>query len=58
MLGVFQPRPSADELVSPRVVPLTAIWATVAALTVLVGLLGSRSLLTRPPLPVLREAPE
>ena len=51
--------PNVFELAyAPRVVPLTAIWATVAALTVLVGLLGSRSLLTRPPLPVLREAPE
>jgi putative ABC transport system permease protein len=38
--------------------PLSAIWAAVVALTVLVGLLGSRDLLTRPPLPVLREAPE
>jgi hypothetical protein len=28
------------------------------ALTVLVGLLGSRDLLNRAPLPVLREAPE
>jgi hypothetical protein len=38
--------------------PLTGIWAAVAGLTVLVGLLGSRSLLMNPPLPVLREAPE
>jgi putative ABC transport system permease protein len=38
--------------------PLLAIWAAVAGLTVVVGLAGSRSLLTRPPLAVLREAPE
>lgn len=38
--------------------PLLAIWATVAGLTVVVGLAGSRSLLVRPPLAVLREAPE
>ena len=51
--------PNVFELAyAPRVLPLTAIWAAVAALTVLVGLLGSRSLLTKPPLPVLREAPE
>ncbi len=43
---------------APRVLPLAAIWAAVAGLTVLVGLFGSRSLLTKPPLPVLREAPE
>ena len=35
-----------------------AIWLSVTALTVVVGLLGSRGLLGRPPLPVLREAPE
>ena len=39
-------------------VPLLTIWAAVAGLTVIVGLAGSRSLLTRPPLAVLREAPE
>jgi putative ABC transport system permease protein len=51
--------PNVFELAyAPRVVPLTAIWAGVAALTVLVGLLGSRSLLTKPPIPVLREAAE
>ncbi|HSW28183.1 MAG TPA: FtsX-like permease family protein [Longimicrobiales bacterium] len=38
--------------------PLLAIWAAVTGMTVAVGLLGSRSLLTRPPLPVLRETPE
>ena len=43
---------------APRVLPLIGIWVAVAGLTVLVGLLGSRSLLTKPPLPVLREAPE
>jgi putative ABC transport system permease protein len=37
---------------------LGAIWLAVVMLTVIVGLLGSRELLTRPPLPVLREAPE
>lgn len=34
------------------------IWVVVVALTVVTGLLGSRDLLRRPPLPVLREAPE
>lgn len=34
------------------------IWSAVVGLTVVVGLLGSRDLLARPPLPVLREAPE
>ena len=43
---------------SPRFVPLAAIWITVAGLTVVVGLVGSRKLLTRAPLPILREAPE
>jgi putative ABC transport system permease protein len=38
--------------------PLLGIWAGVAGLTVVVGLVGSRSLLVRPPLAVLREAPE
>jgi len=37
---------------------LALIWAVVVALTVVVGLLGSRDLLNRAPLPVLREAPE
>lgn len=35
-----------------------AIWLAVSGLTVVVGLLGSRGLLRRPPLPVLREAAE
>jgi putative ABC transport system permease protein len=35
-----------------------AIWAVVVSLTVVTGLLGSRELLRRPPLAVLREAPE
>jgi len=43
---------------APRTVPLLLIWVTVVALTVVVGLLSSRDLLRRPPLPVLREAPE
>ena len=34
------------------------IWLVVVSLTVLTGLVGSRDLLRRPPLPVLREAPE
>lgn len=34
------------------------IWGIVVAMTVCVGLLGSRDLLNRPPLPILREAPE
>jgi putative ABC transport system permease protein len=40
------------------VLQIGAIWATIVGLTVVVGLLGSRELLTRAPLPVLREAPE
>jgi putative ABC transport system permease protein len=43
---------------TPRIVPLVAIWIAVVGLTVVVGLLSSRELLRRPPLPVLREAPE
>ncbi len=43
---------------SPRLGALATIWVTVAGLTVVVGLLGSRNLLRRPPLPILREAPE
>lgn len=42
----------------PHIEPLLTIWVAVAGLTVLVGLLGSRKLLSRPPLAVLREAPE
>jgi putative ABC transport system permease protein len=38
--------------------PLAVIWVVVVAMTVVVGLLGSRGLLRRAPLPVLREAPE
>jgi len=38
--------------------PMVGIWAVVVALTVVTGLLGSRDLLRRPPLPVLREASE
>jgi putative ABC transport system permease protein len=41
-----------------RLGALAAIWLAVVVLTVLVGLLGSRELLARAPLPVLREAPE
>lgn len=39
-------------------VPLGAVLATVVLLTVGVGLLGSRGILRRPPLPILREAVE
>jgi putative ABC transport system permease protein len=41
-----------------RLGSIAAIWMAVVGLTVLVGLLGSRDLLRRPPLPVLRDAPE
>jgi len=43
---------------APRVGALLVIWASVVVLTVCVGLLSSRDLMRRPPLPVLREAPE
>lgn len=36
--------------------PIAAIWLVVVLLTIVTGLLGSRDLLRRPPLPVLREA--
>jgi putative ABC transport system permease protein len=41
-----------------RLGSVAAIWVAVVALTVVTGLLGSRDLLRRPPLPILREAPE
>ena len=41
-----------------RLAPMAVIWVVVVALTVVTGLAGSRELLRRPPLPVLREAPE
>jgi len=41
-----------------RIGSLAAIWLVVVTMTVVTGLLGSRELLRRPPLPVLREAPE
>jgi len=41
-----------------RLGSISAIWVAVVLLTVIVGLLGSRDLLNRPPLPILREAPE
>lgn len=41
-----------------RWTPMLAIWLLVVFVTVVTGLLGSRDLLRRPPLPVLREAPE
>lgn len=43
---------------SLRLGPIIAIWLLVVVITVATGLLGSRDLLRRPPLPVLREAPE
>jgi len=43
---------------APRLGALVLIWIVVLALTVVVGMLGSRDLLRRAPLPVLREAPE
>lgn len=43
---------------SLRLLPVLAIWGIVVLLTVITGLAGSRDLLRRPPLPVLREAPE
>ncbi len=47
-----------DVSYTPRFASLGLIWLSVAGLTVVVGLLGSRELLRRPPLPILREAPE
>lgn len=41
-----------------RIGSAVAIWVVVVALTVVTGLLGSRDLLRKPPLPVLREATE
>jgi putative ABC transport system permease protein len=38
--------------------PMLLIWGAVAGLTLVVGLAGSRGLLRRPPLAVLREVPE
>jgi putative ABC transport system permease protein len=43
---------------APRTGPLALIWIAIVGLTVVVGLASSRDLLRRPPLPVLREAPE
>jgi putative ABC transport system permease protein len=40
----------------PGVGTLTLVWGVVSTLTVIVGMAGSRGLLGRPPLPVLREA--
>ena len=40
----------------PGLGTLTLVWAVVAGLTIMVGLTGSSALLSRPPLPVLREA--
>jgi len=42
----------------PGLASLGLVWGTVTALTVVVGLLGSGGVLSRPPLPVLREASE
>ena len=38
-------------------VPLLLLWSTVVALTVVVGLLGSRSVLARTPLYAIRDTP-
>ena len=43
---------------APQLGALFAIWLVVMTLTVVVGLAGSRDLLIRAPLPILREAPE
>jgi putative ABC transport system permease protein len=43
---------------TPRTGSLALIWVAIVSLTVVVGLASSRDLLRRPPLPVLREAPE
>lgn len=45
-----------DVLYVPSFGMLGLVWAGVTGLTVLVGLAGTRKLLDRPPLPVLREA--
>ncbi|MBW3534357.1 MAG: FtsX-like permease family protein [Gemmatimonadetes bacterium] len=42
----------------PALGPVVLVWLGMAALTVAVGLFSSRGLLSRPPLPVLREAGE
>ena len=41
-----------------RMSSLGVIWVIVVSMTLVTGLVGSRDLLRRPPLPVLREAPE
>lgn len=43
---------------TPHLGPMFVIWAVVAGLTIMVGLVGSRGVLGRPPLAVLREVPE
>ena len=43
---------------SLKFAPVLVIWVVVVSLTVVTGLMGSRDLLRRPPLPVLRDAPE
>ncbi|MEX2466621.1 MAG: FtsX-like permease family protein [Gemmatimonadota bacterium] len=45
-----------DMAYRPGLGMLAAVWGVVSGLTVVVGLTGSRSLLGRPPLPILREA--
>lgn len=42
----------------PPILPLLAAWLLVAALAVIIGVLGSRDVLRRPPLAVLRDAAE
>jgi len=43
---------------SPQIGALSLIWLGVVGITVGVGFLGSIDLIQRPPLPVLRQAPE
>jgi putative ABC transport system permease protein len=43
---------------APSLPALAVVWGGVTILTVLVGMVGSRGVLARPPLPVLREAAE
>ncbi len=46
---------SFESAFSPELLPVLAIYITIAAITVIVGMLNSRGTLNRPPLEVLRE---
>ena len=46
---------SFESAFSPKLMPVLAIYITIAAITVVVGMLNSRGTLNRPPLEVLRE---